>query len=54
MTLKAFCRSKNMAVVTSPLSFAHFHLLTTLSNGAMAEGCFEYVNCSLQAVFSGM
>ena len=47
MTSKAFRKSKNTAVVTSPLSFAHFRSSTTLINAAMAEEFFEYVNCSL-------
>ena len=38
MTSKAFRKSKNMAVVISPLSFAHFHSLTTSSNEAIVEG----------------
>lgn len=46
MTSRAFRNSKNTAVVISPLSFAHFHSSTTLSNAAMVEEFFEYANCS--------
>ena len=30
----------------SPLSFAHFHSSTSLSNAAMVKEFFEYPNCS--------
>ena len=46
MRPKAFCKSKNTAVVISPLSFTHYHSSTTLSSKAMVEEFFEYSNCS--------
>ena len=56
MTSKAFRKSKNMAVVISPLSFAYFHSSTTSSNEAIVE---EFLGiCKLffshKAIFSGI
>ena len=56
MTSKAFRKSKNMAVVISPLSFAHFHSLTTSSNEAIVEGFLGICKLffSHKAIFSGI
>ena len=46
MTLKAFRKSKNTAVVIITLSFAYFHSSITLSNAATVEEFFKFANCS--------
>ena len=46
MTSKAFHKTKNPAVVISPLSFAHFHSSTTLINATMVEEFLDHL-CNL-------
>ena len=48
MKSKAFRKSKNTAVVISPLSFSHFHWSTSLSIAEMVEEFLEYANCSFE------